>query len=287
MIVNFNLDKLNKLLADFYKITGLSISVWDADLNQLCFQPEDMPSFCKQIKSSPQGNKRCFFSDRKICLLSRSAGSPQSHYCHAGLIDTAMPIKFKDHILGYIIFGQVKDEKMNEQSQKIIKKLSKELNLDKDSLYSSYNNLKKYEPDIVKSSANILNLATRYLWLSDMISINENDTVSLIDEYINVNLSDKILITDICKKFFISKNKLYSLIEKNFNMTIGSYIMSKRINKAKNLLVTTDISISEICYMVGISDYNYFGKLFKKHTGVTCGYYRKHFSTPIYPLTNG
>ena len=46
-----------------------------------------------------------------------------------------------------------------------------------------------------------------------------------------------------------------------------------RINKAKELLKTTSLSLAEISEAVGFNDYFYFIKKFKKEVGVTPGKY--------------
>jgi len=47
------------------------------------------------------------------------------------------------------------------------------------------------------------------------------------------------------------------------------------VKKAEELLKTTGYPVSEIAYMVGYQDYNYFIKVFKKVTGTTPAKYRK------------
>ena len=277
MIINFNIDSLNTLLLDFYKLTGLTISVWDKDFNQLSFQPSDMPSFCRMIKETKTGNARCFESDKKICMMCRSTGEAQTHICHAGLVDTAIPIKFKEEILGYVMFGQSSPEEGEVMLAKRIKRLSRELKIEEAELFASHGELTKYQPDIVRSAANILKMATRYLWLSDMIQINQDGLSERLSEYITANISSKITIEALCREFSISKNKLYALVQKSWGMSIGEFVTFKRIECAKNLLTTTDMPISELCHAVGIVEYNYFTKLFKKQTGYTPLSYRKNF----------
>lgn len=66
-------------------------------------------------------------------------------------------------------------------------------------------------------------------------------------------------------------------MQNTWGMSIGEFVTSKRIECAKNLLTTTDMPISEVCHAVGIVEYNYFSKLFKKQTGYTPLAYRKNF----------
>ena len=54
------------------------------------------------------------------------------------------------------------------------------------------------------------------------------------------------------------------------------YLTSLRINKAKQLISGTDMSMKEICTEVGYSDPNYFSRIFKKNVGVTPTEYKEN-----------
>lgn len=276
MLINFNIEKLDKLLYDFHRITGLTISVWNAQFRQLSYQPKEMRSFCRMIKSSPEGNHRCFLSDKKLCVECGKTGKPATHYCHAGLIDTAIPIKFKNAIMGYIMFGQVVNTNKAELKP-ILKKLSEELDLEYSSLFESYNELEIYDQDKINSAANILKTATRSLWLSEYIEIGYNTIASQIDDFIRTHINTNLSVNTICKALGISKNRLYEISHQSFQMPIGEYIASARIEEAKQLLSTTNLPITQISSMVGINNYNYFTKFFKNSVGIPPLKYRKTF----------
>lgn len=276
MLINFNIEKLDKLLYDFYTITGLTISIWDAQFNQLSHQPKEMRSFCRIIKSSPEGRRRCFLSDKKLCIECGKTGKPATHYCHAGLIDTAIPIKFKDTIMGYMMFGQVIDnfkEKTNLTSA--LKTLSSELNLPLNNLRDSYFELESYNENKIVSAANILKTATRSLWLSEYIEIGYNTTASKIDSYVRSHINEELSVKSLCDELEISKNKLYEISHQSFHKSIGEFISSVRIDEAKHLIRTTDYTITQISTMVGIKNYNYFIKFFKSNVGLSPLKYRK------------
>ena len=52
------------------------------------------------------------------------------------------------------------------------------------------------------------------------------------------------------------------------------YVVSIRIEAAKNLLTSSDITISEIASLVGYDNSLYFSRLFTKHTGTSPTAYR-------------
>lgn len=51
--------------------------------------------------------------------------------------------------------------------------------------------------------------------------------------------------------------------------------MRTRIERAKELLAQTNLSVSEICTQVGYSDLKYFTQTFRKETNLSPGQYRK------------
>ena len=92
--------------------------------------------------------------------------------------------------------------------------------------------------------------------------------------YIERNYDKKLQSQDVCSEFFISKRTLYNIFMTNTGETFTDYLTRLRIEKAKNMLVTTVLPISDIADKVGIKDPYYFNKIFKKHTGVSPLQYR-------------
>lgn len=58
--------------------------------------------------------------------------------------------------------------------------------------------------------------------------------------------------------------------------SIFQYLTFVRINRAKELLATTDMKLWEIAEETGFSDQFYFSRQFKKHTGMSPTFYAKH-----------
>ncbi|MGX5858290.1 helix-turn-helix domain-containing protein [Dyadobacter jiangsuensis] len=55
--------------------------------------------------------------------------------------------------------------------------------------------------------------------------------------------------------------------QQTFNMPPATWIREKRLNKAKEMLETTGMSISEICYSLGFENISHFSRIFKQHHG--------------------
>ena len=73
----------------------------------------------------------------------------------------------------------------------------------------------------------------------------------------------------------ISENYLSRLVKQSTGRSVGAWIDIVRIQRAKRLLSSTDLSIIDIAASVGVEDQSYFSRLFKKETGITPSAFRK------------
>lgn len=93
--------------------------------------------------------------------------------------------------------------------------------------------------------------------------------------YINDNLANPITRESICQELYISESYLSRTFTKEMGMTLFDYITECRINKAKELLRSTDLTVTAVCTQVGYNYAAYFTKIFKEKTGMTPNQYRE------------
>ncbi len=273
----FNKRKLTEILKDFHTITKATISIWDVDFNQLIFYPNPMTSLCSKIKSNPLGKKMCLQSDIEAFKKATINKSPYTFTCHAGLIDTVVPVYSVNEVIAYIIFGQVRDTEQVMSNVDNVKKLCKKYGINEKCVEEYYNELPMMDMRQIEAASNFLKMCTNYLHISQMIKIEKNELASGIDNYITENIKQELSVDELCNKFRISKNVLYQISHKFFNTTIKDYVTRKRLDLAKNLLTNTQLSVSEISLKCGFTDYNYFIRVFKSKIGHTPLAYRKKF----------
>jgi AraC-like DNA-binding protein len=65
-----------------------------------------------------------------------------------------------------------------------------------------------------------------------------------------------------------------------YKQTPHQYLMRRRIEKAKELLRSTDLSVYDVCCAVGFESFGSFSTLFTKLAGLSPSAYRKH-SSPL------
>ncbi|MCR5777009.1 MAG: response regulator [Lachnospiraceae bacterium] len=93
--------------------------------------------------------------------------------------------------------------------------------------------------------------------------------------YIDENFDkDDISLNTVASIANISPNHFSTIFSQEIGVTFIEYLISKRMEKAKELLMTTNLRSSEIAYKVGYKDPHYFSFMFKKTQGITTREYR-------------
>ncbi len=76
-------------------------------------------------------------------------------------------------------------------------------------------------------------------------------------------------VPQMAEKLLMSQMQVYRKLKALTNNTPSQFIRSIRLQKAKELLKTTDLNISEIAYDVGFADPNYFSRTFQQEFGLS------------------
>lgn len=104
----------------------------------------------------------------------------------------------------------------------------------------------------------------------------ENPTIFLIKKYISQNyMNETLSVKDISAHVFLSASYVCTFFKNETGRTLNQYITEYRMEKAKQLLLDSRYKISDISSRVGYSDGNYFGKSFKKYSGLSPSEYRE------------
>lgn len=106
-------------------------------------------------------------------------------------------------------------------------------------------------------------------------SAKGQNTVQKVMAYIDQHYGEMITREQLGSVACLNPTYLARIFKTETGKTMGNYILDERIKKAKFLLETSDMTISEVAQTVGYDNFSYFSKLFKDRTGMTPKEYRK------------
>lgn len=271
MLIDFNKERLEETLSDFYAAIGVNINIADENFQMISDRYGLNNKYCTYIQSLDNGREKCICSDKELLLKCRETKKAQFHVCHAGLIDVGVPIIHADTVIGYLILGQMKKTddffhylKKNEAIPENAK-----------SMKEYYDELVLFDEGKITSIINIALMLAKYILLEKMLYSVTNDCVDRVVHYISENLSEPFSIKKMSAAVGYSSSEIYKSFHKYHHCTVGEYVTKSRIEYSCGLLMETDMSVEEISARCGFSSAPYFSKKFKELMGISPVKYRK------------
>ncbi len=131
---------------------------------------------------------------------------------------------------------------------------------------------------INESLSALLTLLMQESWNPDHVAVSKKRMeLAAVKAYMDEHYTQKLTLDDLEAQFFINKYYLLKIFKETYGMTISSYLISKRITRAKQLLRFTKLTIDEIGCEVGMDGAGYFSRMFKKAEGISPKEYRKQW----------
>lgn len=260
MKIKYDTNKLERIINDISVLTGVSIAFLDAEFKHICGRKSEN-DFCVAIQSVSGNIAKCSRSDDIILARCQKSRSFEGHICHAGLYDAVTPVIKNGVISGFVLMGRVRSPQSPEC---VVGENAERLN-------ALYQNMPFFTNEKISSLRTLL----QDIVFENAIIFDFDETIDKIALFIADHLNEDLKIGTICAKFGVSKNYLYEKFKNYYGQTVNDYITKLRIDKAKLLLTETKEPVYAICETVGINNYTYFCRLFKKEVGTSPTRYRK------------
>lgn len=101
------------------------------------------------------------------------------------------------------------------------------------------------------------------------------DTVIAVKKYLDLNFRKGITLETLEEKFHLNRYQIAKDFSKYIGMPPIEYQISQKISYAKDLLRYSKLSVKEVALEIGLENFAYFSRLFKKKTGFAPSEYRK------------
>lgn len=182
-------------------------------------------------------------------------------------------------ILSLSVFGEFSEDEFDYKP--VVKFAGKDMIMIErliDIMLEEYNNREKgYKSVLSGSMKMIFSLFIRKMYVGeykDVMRHVKRFTPDIL-KYIDDNCYEISSIKQLAEKCFYNPAYFSRMFKKCYSIDLKTYINEKRIDKAVELLKTTDMSVENICYKVGFFDKKQFYKIFKQYMGIMPGDIRK------------
>lgn len=304
----FNPDKFQKVQDDISTASELAIITVDYKGVPITAH-SNCSEFCKKVRSSQYG-VYCEKCDSHGGLEAARIGKPFIYICHAGLIDFAIPIIIDGLYLGALMAGQVLLDCDNSEKkpERILQGVSNTIDSSSDlELQQSYASLPVMRLEKIVALANMLSHVSEYCVEQAALRdacVQQNSKNQTEDShqrptsnnnasaeganvekepnklllpalnYIKKHPQEKITLSKMSALCSISTSYFSKLFAKENLGNLSDFVNHNKMERAKELLVSTDWSVGTIAENLSFDDSGYFIKVFKHETGKTPLEYR-------------
>ena len=105
-------------------------------------------------------------------------------------------------------------------------------------------------------------------YVFDFSEIKHQNVIRKTTFFIKEHLSEKLTLEQAAEQVYLSKSYFCRILKEELGCTFTEYVNRLRIERSKEYLRDTTMSIAEIAGAIGLDDQSYFTRIFKKMVGV-------------------
>jgi AraC-like DNA-binding protein len=281
------MERLNcsEVYADYQKAFGetteMPLTLRPLETWQLAHrhQAHENP-FCAMMAKANRTCAACLEIQHRA--VEGATNGPNTVTCFAGLCDTAVPIKLGEKTIGFLQTGQVAvGEGPSEAQFSLIARQIVEWGsqVDLSGLKEAYFHSKVVSLGQYAGVVRLLEIFAQHMSLiANQITLREAEAESPLVRraraYIACHHEDPVSLEEVAKAMHVSTFYFCKMFKKATGLTFTDYLGRIRIEKAKLLLLSPHLRVSEIAYMVGFQSLTHFNRVFRNLTGESPSHFR-------------
>lgn len=226
---------------------------------------------CEAAKDNKVNYSQCYRCRETVMRLVSSRKKALAGLCINGVYEYCRPVIRDDRVVGIIMIGNIytgNSEQLRRLAQKGL------LSLIPTMQHGFTRQDCERTADILESY--IAFLLDRY---GERTPKTFDNVVEDIRSYIEENLYSDLSISTLAQQYNYNEKYLGRLFKNRTGYTIHEYCNYLRLSKAKTLLRSTNLSISQVAAQAGYNNVTYFIRIFKKHTQLSPLQYRQKKKT--------
>lgn len=270
-----NIPELERLLYDFYQVSGLEVALVDSKLHNLLANRVPGKNYCAALHKFPKCLDICIRSDRERLQQVFESRRLLTYTCPFGIFEAIAPIMKNGEVEAYLFFAMGIEEREGCDAPPLNRALELAPALDADYLRQCIMKIPHYSRKRLEAYADLLLILAEYIEKTDLLTDHNKTLGELIKLYVKKNLGRKITLADMSWNLHCSTVTLTEHFKKEFGMTIMQYVTQKRMEQARKMLLSSDLSIGEIALMCGFPDVEYFSRTFKNIYGMSPNRWRR------------
>ena len=283
------MSELSSILEIISRSSGIHICIHDVSgvlsFDKLKINYENQTHFtpyCNAVKTTPCGYRLCTKCKNLANQKAINTQKPFCGYCPFGLFEAVYPV-VADKNVHCIVYAGNAVPNIDIYKKKLAKTM-KITKLKKEKILPLINTCENTvsENEVLKTADVVANytklLITDNRYQHNLKRNSFGWAVEGICRHIENNYREKLTLKNLAKLYFMNEKYLGRLFKTQTGKSFNEYLNETRLEKAVELLMTTDKTILEIALDCGYQSVNYFNRLCLEQYNMTPTKLRMNYS---------
>jgi AraC-like DNA-binding protein len=268
-----NKATIDGILGDFFTVTGMDVSLVNADFHTVSVYRNRDGGLCSFIQRDKRVRDTCRTSDiERLDEVKRSCEAVL-YTCPCGIVEAIVPVIREGGVIAYLFCSMGIHEGEREAALSDILGISGELSPSE--LADAAERCPTLTDREISAHLSMLKMMAEHVARDPSPMVRDESIGKLVKYYVKNNLDRKITLSDIALSLHCSTVTLTEHFKAEFGITIMDYVMKKRMELSEKLLLSTDEPLRVVAALSGFSDVEYFSRSFKKYYGTSPAAWRK------------
>jgi AraC-like DNA-binding protein len=273
-------DEVLSFIRAVEKLTGFKV-IWKDAVGYAEYGVPDeralhINPFCDKIKARRGLVRHCVDDDCEL-VKNRSETGKQFFFkkCHAGVVELVIPLYRNGIFDGALFCGPTR---LHEDRCPYL------------FCRKEFLTLPVFNRKLFASAKSVFRLLAQYIherkdaWELEQLAMNIGSSkVRQAVNFIKNNISNELSVSIVAEQCELSESRFIHVFKEQTSMTFSEYLVKEKIGRAKRLLESSNLKISDVSFAAGFTKQSYFGMVFKKQTGMTPTQYRKYRKIGVMP----
>ncbi|MBQ6352302.1 MAG: helix-turn-helix domain-containing protein [Lentisphaeria bacterium] len=218
---------------------------------------------------TPAGRRCCHEEDLRRSRAAAEAGRELVYTCHAGFTEIVVPLyDGSGEFIGCMTAGQFHTAGGARPGDADFRRLAELAGVGAETLRRDSRSAVELTPEQLAGVIDYLKLMGRlvsgtYSTLLFMEQVNTPDKITLVQKYIHENYMHRLDVAGVARRFYLSPNYFSRLFRRTLGTGFNSYLNCYRVERAREMLLETELSVSEIAFACGFGSISQFNRVFR------------------------
>ena len=198
-----------------------------------------------------------------------ASGEIIDYRCHAGLHECIAPVKVRNRVAGFVMFGQFRVDGDREQQWELYPESIRQ------KMHEAYLELPCFTEEKRQAVLGVLKTLIDYIAVRELAVLQGDRLRNEIDMYIEKHAAEDIRLPDMAKKLGRSVSTISQFLRNNYQTSFKGLLLDARLRIAEKMWRDDPgATVAEVAFASGFCDQFYFSRVFSRRRGMPPGKFR-------------